>query len=70
MIGYNMEQCGWCTARIYVRARFPLYAQRYIQLASCMSFTFRGKEIREVALCGGSGAFLIGQAIDYGADVL
>lgn len=30
---------------------------------------FRGKEIREVALCGGSGAFLIGQAIDYGADV-
>ena len=30
----------------------------------------RGKEIREVALCGGSGAFLIGQAIDYGADVL
>ena len=29
----------------------------------------RGKEIREVALCGGSGAFLIGPAIDYGADV-
>ena len=29
----------------------------------------RGKEIREVALCGGSGAFLINSAIDYGADV-
>ena len=29
----------------------------------------RGKEIREVALCGGSGAFLIDRAIDYGADV-
>ena len=29
----------------------------------------RGKEIREVAVCGGSGAFLIEDAIDYGADV-
>ena len=29
----------------------------------------RGKEIREVALCGGSGAFLINSAINYGADV-
>lgn len=29
----------------------------------------RGKEVREVALCGGSGAFLIGDAIDFGADV-
>lgn len=29
----------------------------------------RGKEIREVALCGGSGAFMIEDAIDYGADV-
>jgi len=28
-----------------------------------------GKEIREVALCGGSGAFLIPDAIDYGADI-
>ena len=28
-----------------------------------------GKEIREVALCGGSGAFLIPDAISYGADV-
>ena len=30
----------------------------------------RGKEIREVAICGGSGAFLINDAINYGADVL
>ncbi|HUI33689.1 MAG: Nif3-like dinuclear metal center hexameric protein [Dysgonamonadaceae bacterium] len=30
----------------------------------------RGKEIREVAVCGGSGSFLIGDAINYGADVL
>lgn len=28
-----------------------------------------GKEIREVAICGGSGAFLIKDAINYGADV-
>ncbi len=27
-----------------------------------------GKEIRDVALCGGSGAFLIPRAISYGAD--
>lgn len=30
---------------------------------------FTGKQIREVALCGGSGAFLIKEAIAYGADV-
>ena len=30
----------------------------------------RGKDIREVAICGGNGAFLIGDAINYGADVL
>jgi len=28
-----------------------------------------GKEIREVALCGGNGSFLIPDAINYGADV-
>lgn len=31
--------------------------------------TLRDKPIREVALCGGSGAFLIKDAIRYGADV-
>ncbi|GHT09665.1 GTP cyclohydrolase 1 type 2 [Bacteroidia bacterium] len=30
---------------------------------------FTGKEIREVAICGGSGAFLIPEAIAYGADI-
>ena len=30
---------------------------------------FTGKVIREVAICGGSGAFLIKDAINYGADV-
>lgn len=29
----------------------------------------RNKPVREVALCGGSGAFLINEAIAYGADV-
>ena len=29
-----------------------------------------GRPVREVALCGGSGAFLIKEAIAYGADVL
>jgi dinuclear metal center YbgI/SA1388 family protein len=29
---------------------------------------FTGKKIREVALCGGSGAFLIPEAVNYGAD--
>ncbi len=28
----------------------------------------QGREIRDVALCGGAGAFLIPQAITYGAD--
>lgn len=37
---------------------------------SCIKHSrFRGKMIREVALCGGGGAFLIPQAIAYGADV-
>jgi dinuclear metal center YbgI/SA1388 family protein len=30
---------------------------------------FTGKQIREVALCGGSGAFLIPDAIAYGEDI-
>lgn len=30
---------------------------------------YTGKKIREVALCGGSGAFLIPEAIAYGADL-
>lgn len=37
---------------------------------SCIQHSaYRGVLIRDVALCGGSGAFLIPQAIGYGADV-
>jgi dinuclear metal center YbgI/SA1388 family protein len=39
------------------------------QLKSLKHSPFTGKMIREVALCGGSGAFLIPDAIAYGADV-
>ena len=36
----------------------------------CLKYSpFTGRKIREVALCGGSGAFLIPDAIAYGADV-
>lgn len=31
--------------------------------------TLIGKPIREVAICGGSGAFLVNEAINYGADI-
>lgn len=38
--------------------------------AGCVKHsTLRNKPVREVALCGGSGAFLINDAIAYGADV-
>ena len=39
------------------------------KLQSLKHSPFTGKEIREVALCGGSGAFLIPDAIAYRADV-
>jgi hypothetical protein len=39
------------------------------KLQSIKHSPFTGKEIREVALCGGGGAFLIPDAIAYGADV-
>ena len=39
------------------------------KLKSLKHSPFTGKEIREVALCGGSGAFLIPEAIAYGADI-
>lgn len=38
-------------------------------LKSLKHSPFIGKKIREVALCGGSGAFLIPEAIAYGADI-
>ncbi|GHT78498.1 hypothetical protein AGMMS50262_21210 [Bacteroidia bacterium] len=39
------------------------------QLQSLKHSPFTGRKIREVALCGGSGAFLIKDVIAYGADV-
>jgi len=39
------------------------------KLQSLKHSSLTGKEIREVALCGGNGAFLIPDAIAYGADV-
>ena len=39
------------------------------KLQSLKHSPFTGREIREVALCGGNGAFLIPDAITYGADV-
>lgn len=39
------------------------------QLKSIQHSPFTGRMIRDVALCGGSGAFLIKDAIAYGADV-
>ncbi len=37
-------------------------------LSSIQHSKIQGKEIRDVAICGGSGAFLIPNAISYGAD--
>lgn len=43
---------------------------KYIFHVPCIKHSsFTGKKIKEVALCGGSGAFLIPRAIAYGADV-
>jgi len=39
------------------------------QLQSLKHSSPTGRQIREVALCGGSGAFLIPEAIAYGADI-
>ena len=40
-----------------------------LKLQSLKHSPFTGKVIREVALCGGQGAFLIPDAIAYGADI-
>ncbi|CAL1516660.1 Nif3-like dinuclear metal center hexameric protein [Chitinophaga sp. MM2321] len=38
--------------------------------AGCVKYTpLRGKEVKKVALCGGSGSFLLKRAISAGADV-
>lgn len=44
---------------------------KHILKVGCVKYSkLTGRPIREVALCGGSGAFLIKEAIAYGADVL
>lgn len=40
-----------------------------LKLESIQHSTYRRKKIIDVALCGGSGAFLIPKAISYGADI-
>ncbi len=40
-----------------------------LNLTSLRHSKFVGRDIQDVALCGGSGAFLINDAISYGADV-
>lgn len=43
---------------------------KYIFHVPCVKHSpLTGKTVREVALCGGSGAFLINEAVAYGADV-
>jgi putative NIF3 family GTP cyclohydrolase 1 type 2 len=48
---------------------FLLRLKTVFKLQSLQHSPFTGKPIREVALCGGSGAFLIPEAIAYGADI-
>lgn len=48
---------------------FLLRIKNIFHLKSLTHSPFTGKNIREVAICGGSGAFLIKDAIAYGADV-
>jgi dinuclear metal center YbgI/SA1388 family protein len=43
--------------------------KKIFQLKSLQHSPLTGKPIRKVALCGGSGAFLISDAIETGADV-
>jgi dinuclear metal center YbgI/SA1388 family protein len=43
--------------------------ENIFQLKNLKHSPFTGKTIREVALCGGSGAFLIPAAVEAGADV-
>ncbi|MCC8172197.1 MAG: Nif3-like dinuclear metal center hexameric protein [Parabacteroides sp.] len=43
---------------------------KYIFRVPCIRHSsFIGKPVKEIALCGGSGAFLVNEAVAYGADV-
>lgn len=48
---------------------FLLLLKDVFKLSIIKHSQFIGTEIHDVALCGGSGAFLIEDAVDYGADV-
>ena len=48
---------------------FLLRLKQIFQLDVLKHSPLRNTEIREVAICGGSGAFLIPEAIGYGADI-
>lgn len=48
---------------------FLYFLKDTLHLSSIQHSAYRGKPIRDVALCGGSGAFLIPQAIGYDADI-
>lgn len=48
---------------------FLYFLKDTLHLTSIQHSAYRGSMIHDVALCGGSGAFLIPQAIGYGADV-
>jgi len=48
---------------------FLYFLKDTFKLSSIQHSAYRGKMIRDVALCGGSGAFLIHNAISYGADI-
>ncbi|MDL2215213.1 Nif3-like dinuclear metal center hexameric protein [Dysgonomonas sp. OttesenSCG-928-M03] len=48
---------------------FLYYLKDTLKLSCIQHSAYRGTMIQDVALCGGSGAFLIPQAIGYGADI-
>lgn len=48
---------------------FLYYLKDTLKLSSIQHSTYLGKQIQEVALCGGSGSFLIPNAISYRADI-
>lgn len=48
---------------------FLLRMKDLFQVGCIKHSAFTGRPIREVAVCGGSGAFLIKDAVNYGADI-
>lgn len=48
---------------------FLYYLKDALKLNTIQHSAYRGALVRDVAICGGGGAFLIPQAISYGADV-